>query len=328
MDLIQVKIVNNSITEIATQFNNIKTALVFCHVRPDGDAIGAGLAIVFALRNLGKKAYFCCDEFSPEKFQFVSAISTVLQDIPSGVVPDTLISVDCADISRLGIYAGLYATFSGVTINIDHHISNGRYAKYNYVAEGPATCEILTEILTFCRYEITKDIANFLMLGLITDSGNFTHCDVSGKTYRTASILRDKGADITEINYQMYARQSKTRALLHGTVMSKMRFNLDGKFAFVIISDELLKQFNADKSITESFVDFPLTVDGVEVSASLLEIKKCQYKISLRSKGKVDVNAVATAFGGGGHVLASGCMIVGELEEVIEKLSYAVYQNL
>lgn len=319
---------NNSISEIAVQLNNIKTAFVFCHVRPDGDALGASLAIVTTLQNAGKRAYLCCDEFSPDKFRFMSAISSISNNLPSGVTADTLISVDCADISRLGIYAGFFATFSGVTINIDHHISNTRYAKYNYVAECPATCEILTEILSGCKFEITKEAANFLMLGLITDSGNFTHCDVSGKTFRTAAILRDKGADVAEINYQMYTRQTKTRALLFGAVMSKMRFTLDGKFAFVVICDEQLKQFKTDKSITEGFVDFPLTVDGVEVSASLLEIKKCQYKVSLRSRGKANVNAVATIFGGGGHILASGCMLFGELEEVVEKLSYAVYQNL
>ena len=107
-----------------------------------------------------------------------------------------------------------------------------------------------------------------------------------------------------------------------------MRFALDDKLAYIIISKKDMTELNADKSLTEGFVDFPLTIDGVEVSAAILENNKGQYKVSLRSKGKVNVNAVATAFGGGGHVLASGCMLFGELEEVIERLSYAIYQNL
>ena len=110
--------------------------------------------------------------------------------------------------------------------------------------------------------------------------------------------------------------------------MNNIRFALDDKLAVIITTIEDLNKTGADKSVTEGFVDFPLTVDGVEVSVSMMEIKKRQYKISLRSKGTVNVNAVASKFGGGGHILASGCMLSGELEEVIEKITYAVYQNL
>ena len=166
------------------------------------------------------------------------------------------------------------------------------------------------------------------MLGLITDSGNFTHCDVTAKTFETAALLRNSGADVNQINYQLFSRQTKSRALLFGKVIDNMRFALDDKLAFVVVGLDLFEESDTDRSITEGFVDFPLTVDGVEVSVSLLEVKKRQYKISLRSKGKVNVNAVAATFGGGGHILASGCMLMGELEEVIEKITYAVYQNL
>lgn len=126
----------------------------------------------------------------------------------------------------------------------------------------------------------------------------------------------------------MYARQPKERALLYAKVMGGMRFALSDKLAFIITTQDDLQKFAADKSLTEGFVDFPLTIDGVEVSISLMEVKKRQYKISMRSKGTVNVNAVASTFGGGGHVLASGCMIFGELEEVIERLTDAVNRNL
>ena len=110
--------------------------------------------------------------------------------------------------------------------------------------------------------------------------------------------------------------------------MGNIRFALGDRLTFIVTTQDDLAKTGADKSVTEGFVDFPLTVDGVEVSVSMMEVKKRQYKISLRSKGKVNVNAVASAFGGGGHILASGCMLSGELEEVIEKVTYAVYQNL
>lgn len=319
---------NNTLSEIAEQLNKANSVAIFCHARPDGDALGAGLALAVAFRNAGKSAVMCCEDPPPEKFSFLPAVKTVKNALPQNKNYDAFICVDCADVARMGIFTDAFVKFPKTTINIDHHISNKGYAKYNFVFECPASCELLTDILLATDYEITSEIADLLMLGLITDSGNFTHTDVSEKTYITAAELRKRGADNNLINYNMYSRQSKKRAILYGRVMNRIRFALDDKLTFIVTSLEDLKATGADKSVTEGFVDFPLSIDGVEVSVSMMEVKNRQYKISLRSKGTVNVNAVASSFGGGGHILASGCMLTGELEEVIEKVTYAVYQNL
>lgn len=313
--------------ELIKLLNGAKKVAVFCHVRPDGDALGSGLALCTVLQNMGKTAYLCCEDDIPEKFMYIPAMQKIVKAPPQNNY-DLYVSVDCADLNRMGANSKRYKNFKNTTINIDHHISNTSYAKFNYIRECSATCEIMTELFLFAGYEITEEIANLLMLGLITDSGNFTHCDVSENTYKMAAELRACGADPNLINYNMYSRQSKARALLYGRCMAKMRFAYDDRFAYIVISAADMEELGADKSLTEGFVDFPLTIDGVEVSASVLEFKKNQYKVSLRSKGKVNVNSVASSFGGGGHVLASGCMILGELEEVIDRLSYAVFQNL
>ncbi|MDE6373243.1 MAG: bifunctional oligoribonuclease/PAP phosphatase NrnA, partial [Clostridia bacterium] len=164
-------------------------------------------------------------------------------------------------------------------------------------------------------------------MGLLTDSGNFTHRDVSAKTFEVAAQLKKCGADICEIGYQMFTRQSKARAILYARVLGGMRFALDGKLVFMTVTQRDFDETGTDKSQTEGFVDFPLSIDGVEVSISLMEVKKNQYKVSLRSRN-VNVNAVAERFGGGGHVLASGCMLNCEYEEVVERLTHAVYQQL
>lgn len=318
---------NNSLVEIIEQLNAAKRVAIFCHVRPDGDALGAGLALSLALENSGKKADMYCEDLPPEKFSFISSMQKVIQKAPNAEY-DLLVSVDCADVSRMGVFGKFYSRFKKNTINIDHHVSNDRYAKLNYVEDCSACCEIITVLLIEAGYEITEEIANLLMVGLVTDSGNFTHQDVTEKTFSTGAFLRSKGAAVNLIYYNLYARQPKSRALLYGRVMNNIRFALEDKLAYILISERDMTELNADKSLTEGFVDFPLSIDGVEVSASILENKKGQYKISLRSKGKVNVSAVAATFGGGGHVLASGCMLFGELEEVIERLTYAVYQNL
>ena len=323
----QKKMTNSSISEICEVLNAAKKVAVFCHIRPDGDALGAGTALTAALKNSGKFAVMCCDDVVPEKYCFLSRMTEVRDTLPESVEFDTFISVDCADLNRMGAFSSVFAQFKGRKINIDHHISNKKFADFNYVSDCPATCEILTEILALAGFKIDREIADLLMLGLITDSGNFTHKDVTEKTFETGARLRKYGADVNRINYEMFSRQSKARALLFGKVIDNMRFALDDKLVFIIVSLDFMAKYGADRSVTEGFVDYPLTIDGVEVSVSLLEVKKRQYKISLRSK-KVDVNAIAGTFGGGGHVLASGCMLVGELEEVIEKITYAVYQNL
>ncbi|MDE6868653.1 MAG: bifunctional oligoribonuclease/PAP phosphatase NrnA [Clostridia bacterium] len=320
--------ISNSAFEIAEKLNKAKSVAIFCHARPDGDALGAGLALCLALHNVGKAAIMCCEDLPPEKFAFLPAMKLVRRGLPTKTEYDTFISVDCADSSRMGIFSDAYTKFAATTINIDHHVSNSGFGKLNYVIDCPATCEILTDLLGVIGFEITKDIADLLLLGLITDSGNFTHLDVGENTFKAAAKLRAAGGDVNLINYMMYSRQPKERAILYGRVMNKIRFALDDKLTFIVTSLDDMAETGADKSLTEGFVDFPLTIDGVEVSVSLMEVKKRHYKVSLRSKGKVNVNAVASTFGGGGHILASGCVLGGELEEVIEKLTFAVRQNL
>ncbi len=318
---------NNSLEEIAGILNSAKRAVIFCHARPDGDALGAALALYLHYRGAGKTAFVCCEDAPPEKFSYIPAMADVCTQIPQGVY-DTFICVDCADSSRSGVFSKRFKSFKGVTVNIDHHVSNDGYAKYNYIEECPASCEIITELFQTAGWEIPADVANLLMLGLITDSGNFTHQDVSAKTFRTAALLRGAGADVNLINYNMYSRQPKSRALLYGRVMNGMRFYLDGKLAVIVIAMADMAATGADKSLTEGFVDFPLTVDGVEVAASLLEFKENQYKTSLRSKGRINVNEIAASFGGGGHILASGCMINNSLEKAIKSLVDAVADKL
>lgn len=317
----------NCVAAAAAQIKKAHSAAIFCHSRPDGDAIGSGLALCLAMRAAGKRAYFVCEDVPPEKFFFIPAMKEVLTSLPEEEY-DLFITVDCAEVTRTGSLSQTYLRFRGETVNIDHHISNTCYAHCNCVLGCSATCEIMPEVLQAAGLEITKDVAQLLMLGLMTDSGVFTHNDVTPHTFSVAALLREKGADVTEINYRMFSSQKKERAMLFRRALEKLRFALDDRLAFIPVSEKDIAETGAQRSMTEGFVDYPLTIDGVEISIALMEMKPGQYKASLRSKGKVNVNAVAATFGGGGHILASGCMLFGEFEEVIERLTYAVYQHI
>ena len=318
---------DNSLKEVAARISQCKRAAIFCHIRPDGDTLGSGLALLFALRGAGKTAHIVCEDPVPDKFFFLKGMDEVLTSLPAGDY-DLFIAVDCSEVARMGELGYTFSAFDKDTVNIDHHISNKNYAKFNFVRNCPATCELIPEVLDAAGLEITKTVADFIMLGLMTDSGSFAHSDVTANTFSVAARLRGIGADVTAINYNMFSRQRKERALLFAQVLPTLRFFLSDRLAIITVTAAAIEATGADRSMTEGFVNYPLSIDGVEVAVSLMEMKKGQYKVSLRSKGTADVNAVASTFGGGGHVLASGCMLFGDHEEVIERLAMAVFPAL
>ena len=308
-----------TIEEFSSALAPFGSALIFCHSRPDGDTLGCASALKAALVSLGKTADIVCDSFVPAKFGFLGFSGEVLR--PGDVTRsyEAHVAVDCSVESMLG---ESYAVFRSCrnTFNIDHHVSNSRYAKYNYVAETAACCESVYRLILGFGVRIDEVIANRLLLGISTDTGHFSHNNVTADTMRIASELVASGADIHEISFRMYKNQPVERARLYAKVISGMRLYLEGKVAVISIFMRDLREFGATKDMTEGFIDFPLSVEGVEVAVSILESKENTYKISYRSKGRVDVNAVAAAFGGGGHKMASGSMLSGFYEDVKDRI--------
>ncbi len=319
----------NTIREIADVLKGLRSAVIFTHTRPDGDTIGCGLALSRALTLLGIRNQVVNDCEMPESFLYLEGAKDILPypDLDA----EGYIGVDCSDENRFGL---LQKTFlkgvkrGRITVNIDHHISNTRFCRYNFVRSRASNCENIAELIAELGVDYDRVIANSLMAGFITDSGNFSHSDVTGDTFRAAAIAADAGADVNGLSYHLTRAQSKARAQMYAYVITNLRFFLDDKLAVAIVSQGLLDQYGLKQDATSGIVDFGLTVDTVEVSACLMEIKEGQYKVSLRSKGKVNVNNVAGTFGGGGHILASGCMIFGEMEEALDRLRYAVSQHM
>ena len=231
----------NAVAAAAAQIKKARSAAIFCHSRPDGDSLGSGLALCLAMRAAGKTAYLVCEDAAPEKFLFIPAMAEIKKELPEGEF-DTFIAVDCADFTRMGVFGNVFARFRGDTVNIDHHISNTEYAKTNCVCVCSATCEIMPRVLDAAGLTISEPVANLLMLGLVTDSGSFAHSDVTGHTFEVAARLRDAGADITKINYEMFSRQKKARALLFVRALNNLRFALDDKLAFILVTDAALKE--------------------------------------------------------------------------------------
>ena len=318
-----------TLEQIAKRIKAAKQVAIFTHMRPDGDAYGSALALACALDSLGIPCEVCVESEIPSNLEFVQGIERV-QKTPKKDF-DLLVTVDCSDEQRLGELTEKYYLAKRKKIdvvNIDHHVSNTRFGNYNFVKSCAANCMHVSSLIAYLGVPFDKKIAEYLLLGLLTDSGNFSHDDVDEEAFLLAAELVKAGADIAHYNYQLFKKQPKARAALFAKTMDKIRYYHDNRFAVIVISKQNMELCGADQGMTEGFVDFPLNVDSVEVAASLLEVRKGQYIISLRSKTYADVNRIAGVYGGGGHVRAAGCMLFGDVEEVLDKLSYTVSQYL
>lgn len=318
----------NSLKEIATILKKQKSAVIFTHMRPDGDTIGSAMALSRALSLLEIKNEVLSEGDIPERFFYLEGVREI-KNAPS-FQADCFICVDSSTESRLGLLRDVFlaGVKNKVTVNVDHHVSNTHFAKYNFVRERASNCENIAELIKELGVSCDGKIAEALMTGMVTDSGGFSHGDVNGNTFRAAGEVADAGANVGKIYYETIKKQSLSRARFYLKALSRLRFLLDDRLAIVVVPQSLLREFGLKADATEGLVDFALTIESIEVSVCILEVKKEQYKVSFRSKGKVDVNEVAGTFGGGGHILASGCVLFGEEEEAIDKVRYAVEQRL
>lgn len=310
---------------LSEKIKNLKSAALFCHVNPDGDTVGSALALFTVLNRAEiKTGLFCSDKIS-DKYSFLVGVENFSSE-PLSEEYAAYIAIDSAEPSRLGIYEQIFNT-KKETFNIDHHLSNSLYAKYNYVKDNASNSENIYELINEAGFVIDKIVAECLLTGIVTDTGNFRHKNVKPETLIRAGQLLEYGADLNKIVYNTMVRQSKERAKLFATVMNGIRYLLDDKLGIVTVRLSDFENANAKKDDTEGFIDFLMGVETIEVGVCIMETEKDKYKISFRSK-TTDVNAVAGVFGGGGHKLASGCRLFGNIEEIIDKIRYAVKQHL
>ena len=309
-----------NLSELAKKIIKEKNVALICHVRPDGDTLGSALAFKLALNGLGIKADVVCSDPVPSRYFFLNEATLVKNSLSEQYT--ALVAIDCADISRLGDFASLFDSHKN-TYSIDHHVSNNRFAKINYVFENSSNAENILQLIELLGAPITKQIADLLAMGIVTDTGNFRHKNVTENTFTCAGKLVRNGADLNNIYYHTFTKKSAQKAKLFGLTMQRIRYFLDGKLAVASVRLTDFEVTGAKQDETEGFIDFVMGVEGVEVGACVMETAENKFKISFRSKS-ADVNAVAGMFGGGGHTLASGCQIQGEYEEVIDKIRFAV----
>jgi bifunctional oligoribonuclease and PAP phosphatase NrnA len=291
--------------------------VITSHARPDGDAIGSQLAMAYALRLLGKDVHLVNKDVAPPQFLSFPGVRDI--EISPSVEGqyDGAIVMECSDLSRTGV-EGFEKYF---VINIDHHQGNKNYGAVNWFDASAAACgEMVAEVIRALGVQLTPEIATHLYIAILTDTGGFHFSNITPRTFDICRQCTEAGAEPEAIARAVYDSNSMARLRLMGAVLHSLEFECNGRAVLANLSLQLLAETGATHEDADGLINVPLTVKDIQTVAFFKEIVPNSHRVSLRSKGEVDVNRVATAFGGGGHKNAAGCTMDGPYAEVRRKL--------
>lgn len=299
---------------------NAHTVAIGGHERPDGDCVGSCLAVFQYVKdnypNIQVDVYL---EPIPEKFRFIRGAEEIQNRIPDNMSYDLFICLDCGDKERLGFSVPLFQT-AAHTYCVDHHISNQTFANDNYIVpDASSTAELVYNLMK--KDKITKEIAESLYVGIVHDTGVFQYSCTSPATLRAAADLLERGIDAASLIDATYYEKSYAQNQVLGRALLESIVFMDGKCIAAFMKESQMKFYGVTAKDLDGIVGQLRITKGVEVAIFGYEIKQDLYKISLRSKNKIDVSRVAAYFGGGGHVRAAGCSMPGTIHDVLNNLS-------
>ncbi|GAB4234265.1 MAG: bifunctional oligoribonuclease/PAP phosphatase NrnA [Acidobacteriota bacterium] len=311
--------------EVAAFLLQPRRILITSHERPDGDSIGSQLAMAEALEQLGKEVAVVNKDPMPPNYRRLPGASRIrLAPRVEGRF-DALLILECNNLERSGV-AGL----EGIpAVNIDHHPVNDHYGVLNWIdPEAAAVAEMLLELLKRMPVRITPTIAANLYAGILTDTGSFQFNNTRPATFRAAADLVEAGADPAWVAEEVLLSQSEARLRLIARLIDTMGFDSTRQIAWILLTRKMLEETGAQANDTEGLVNYPLSVEGVRICAFFREETENRYRVSLRSKGELDVGRVARELGGGGHRNAAGLTLEGPFEEARDRLVRALQQLL
>lgn len=291
------------------------------HIGPDGDTLGSTLALAAGLKQAGKKVTIMVDDTISSTYSFMPGLSGYVRPEAGKKIPgDLVVVIDASSKDRMGLAE---ECVTGPILNIDHHISNTKFADYLYLdATAAATGEIIYALLTQWPLTITREIATCLYVAIVTDCGYFKYSNTTPRTMRIAADLLAMGLEPSSISDQLELKTKATMELLQ-KVITTLAFAEQGKIATMEIS-----RANYDKAIdTDSFISYPRYIEGVEVAAMFKEVEENVTRVSMRSRF-LDVSKIALTFKGGGHKKAAGCTIYAPLEAAKASLLAALVKEM
>jgi len=314
---------SNTTAEIIAELQRRSTFVMVSHVRPDGDTLGAGLALGIALSRLGKRVHYFQQDPVPRNLRFLPAAEAVTRNVPDDLPADALwCFFDMSDTGRAGEFLPQIAREN--ILNIDHHLGNARFGKWNYVIEtecSTGTC--VMRLLRAMNVPIDRDIATCILTTIMTDTGGFIHSNTTPEVLVLSSELMMAGADKEQITEQVFGNKRYAAVKLLGRALSESRVVRNGRYCWSFVDDAMLRECHADEEDTEEIIGHLRAVDGVE-AAALFKAFDGEIRVSLRSNGRINVQAAAARLGGGGHFRAAGLTYNGSLDEARDAVERAL----
>ena len=304
-------IYRQTVPGILTAIQNANHPLLISHEKPDGDTLGAGLALSHYLNNENKKHKYFCQDKPADYFRYLPGIENIISDrsLIDLNEHDLIIVVDCGDIRRTGLAEELLANKHKLTIiNIDHHQTNSFYGHHNLVViNASSTSEIIYKFFHHAKIEINKYISTSLMTGIVTDTMNFTNAATTQESMEIAGKLLNQGARISQIIGHITQNKSLASLKIWGKILSRLEIEPQFNFAHTVITREDLSEEQISKEELDGLANFLSLLQDAEFILLLTEEPDEFIKGSLRTtKELIDVSNVASAFGGGGHKKAAG----------------------
>jgi phosphoesterase RecJ-like protein len=283
------------------------------HVRPDGDAIGSQLAMAAALRHLGKEVRVINRDPAPPPLRVFPGVADIQVADGTDDPGDCVIVMESGDLSRTGV-AGLDR---GFIINIDHHVGNTMFGAVNWFDLSAAACgEMVFDLVRDLGVPLTREIAVHVYVAILTDTGSFHYSNITPRTFEISRLCVEAGVDPAVVACSVYDCNTLGRLRLFAAVLDRMQLDPEGRLAILSVDQRLAAECGGTYEDADGLINEPLTVKDIQAVVFFKELAPRDWRVSMRSKGPVDINAVAKEYGGGGHKNASGCSATGDLAEL------------
>jgi phosphoesterase RecJ-like protein len=299
-------------------------ALICMHVSPDGDTLGASLALAEALRALGKQVQVTCTDDIPAMYRFLPGAQDVRRpQALAGQAFDLAVAVDVSDHHRL---EAVGEPFDAATVRvvIDHHPTNDRFGQLNWIEPtASATGVMALRCIQALGVALTPTMGECLYAAIATDTGNFSYPNTNAAALHAAAELVDAGVRVDRLTERIYRTRSCASVRLLARTLMSLRFFAEERIALLSVTAQDFAETGADESMAEGIVNYALEIEGVQMAA-LAKENGSGIKFSLRAKAPRDVAQVAIAFGGGGHTQAAGCLLPLPQAEAEERMVCAL----
>ena len=316
---------NCTFAQIAEAFQAHHRFVVMSHLRPDGDAIGCEVALALCLKEMGKEVAVWNHDGGMDKLRFLPGSEFISRPPTTPEDFDVAIALDTSTEPRLGnCLAAVHS--AKLWINIDHHVSNSGYGDLVYIdPAAPAAGQIVFELIRAAGLPFNLAIAENLWAAISTDTGSFQYSNTTARTFEIAAELIQAGVNVGKISEQLYQTHPRRRLELLRALLNTMQFTCEGRVASFALTRATVAEVGATPEDTEGLIDTLRGTEGVVIAVFFEELEGGKVRVSTRSKdARYDVCKICAQFGGGGHTLAAGARISGDLASAEAKVLKAI----